>query len=172
MKSLHQKQLLFVQSLASGTTIKKAAQIAKVTEPSVSGWLKKPEIQSALAEARAAIQRGRVKVMETVSAENTQAIFPRVSHKLELATEDAVDFLVNLVRDQDARKADRLKASLEILRIAGFPPERNTAQMQDPVASINSRRGLSPKTSSEIRRQILGLPLETEDDLSPLQECP
>jgi hypothetical protein len=110
--------------------------------------------------------------METVSAENTQAIFPRVSHKLELATEDAVDFLVNLVRDQDARKADRLKASLEILRIAGFPPERNTAQMQDPVASINSRRGLSPKTSSEIRRQILGLPLETEDDLSPLQECP
>jgi hypothetical protein len=110
--------------------------------------------------------------METVSAENTRAIFPRVSHKLELATEDAVDFLVNLVRDQDARKADRLKASLEILRIAGFQADRNPTQMQAPVASINSRRGLSPKTASEIRCEILGLPRETEDDLSPLQECP
>jgi hypothetical protein len=155
MKSLSEKEQIFVNALASGATVIEASRRASVTEQTGHLWKKRPHVKAALEEARAAVVRGRIKVIEMVSSENAQATFPRMSRKLEEASEEALDFLVELVRDGEARKSDRLKASLELLRLSGFQAQSKASDV--PVPTKGGKRGLSEEMAAEIRQKILGI---------------
>jgi transposase-like protein len=155
MKSLSEKEQIFVNALASGATVIEASRRAGVTEQTGHLWKKRPHVKAALEEARAAVVRGRIKVIETVSSENAQATFPRMSRKLEEGAEEALDFLLELVRDGEARKSDRLKASLELLRLSGFQAQPKASDLSVPAKG--GKRGLSEETAAVIRRRILGI---------------
>ena len=160
MKSLSDKEQIFVNALASGATVIEASRRSGVSEQSGHLWKKRPHVKAALEQARAAVLRGRIKVIETVASENAQATFPRMSRKLEEGAEQALDFLLELVRDGEARKSDRLKASLELLRLSGFQGQAKAPEV--PLPAKSGKRGLSEEMAAEIRRKILGI--DSDDD--------
>ena len=157
MKSLQDKQQLFVQELASGSTIVAAARRAGVTEQTAHNWKRKPEVQQALEAAKAAVEQGRVRVIESISAERTRRSFPDVNSKLQKGGVDAIDFLVDLVNNPEARTRDRLDASKELVRISGIVESQKIFIQSQTVEPDRRKRGLSPQMAAAIRRQILGI---------------
>lgn len=119
MKSLQDKQQKAIQELANGSTVVAAAKRVGVTEQTLHLWKRKPQFQEALEAARAAVEQGRVRVIETIAAERTKASFPDINRKLHRGGLDAIDFLVDLVNNPEARSRDRLDAAKELVRLSG-----------------------------------------------------
>ena len=157
MKSLQGKQQLFVQELANGSTIVAAAKRVGVTEQTAHNWKRKPEVKQALEAALAAVEQGRVRVIESIAAERVKASFPDVNSKLQKGGVDAIDFLVDLVNNPEARTRDRLDAARELVRLSGIVESQKIFIQSQTVEPDRRKKGLSEATAAAIRRQILGI---------------
>ncbi len=157
MKSLQDKQQLFVQELANGSTVVAAAKRVGVTEQTGHNWKRKPEVKQALEAALAAVEQGRVRVIESISAERTKASFPNVNNKLQKGGVDAIDFLVELVNNPEARCRDRLDAARELVRLSGVIESQKVYIQSQTIEPDRRKRGLSEETVAAIRRRILGI---------------
>lgn len=157
MKSLQDKQQLFVQELANGSTVVAAAKRVGVTEQTAHNWKRKPEVKQALEAALVAVEQGRVRVIESIAAERTKASFPDVNTKLQKGGVDAIDFLVELVNNPEARCRDRLDAARELVRLSGVVESQKIFIQSQTLEPDRRKRGLSPETAAAIRRQILGI---------------
>jgi transposase-like protein len=157
VKSLQDKQQLFVQELANGSTVVAAAKRVGVTEQTAHNWKRKPEVKQALEAALVAVEQGRVKVIESIAAERTKASFPDVNSKLQKGGVDAIDFLVNLVNNPEARCRDRLDAARELVRLSGVVESQKIFIQSQTIEPDRRKKGLSEKTAAAIRRHILGI---------------
>lgn len=157
MRSLQDKQQLFVQELANGSTVVAAAKRVGVTEQTAHNWKRKPEVKQALEAALAAVEQGRVSVIQSIAAERTKASFPDVNNKLQQGGLDAIDFLVDLVNNPDARTRDRLDAARELVRLSGVVESQKVYIQSQTIEPDRRTRGLSLETAAAIRRQILGI---------------
>ncbi len=157
MKSLQNKQQLFVQELANGATVVAAARCVGVTEQTAHNWKRKPEVKQALEAALVAVEQGRVKVIESIAAERTKASFPDVNNKLQKGGIDAIDFLLELVNNPEARCRDRLDAARELVRLSGVVESQKIFFQSQTIEPERRQKGLSEETAAVIRRRILGI---------------
>jgi transposase-like protein len=157
VKSLQDKQQLFVQELANGSTVVAAAKRVGVTEQTGHNWKRKPEVQQALEAARAAVEQARVTVIESIAAERTKSSFPDVNAKLQKGGADAIDFLVDLVNNPEARCRDRLDAARELVRLSGVVESQKIFIQSQTLEPDRRKKGLSEETAAAIRRHILGI---------------
>lgn len=157
MKPLQDKQQLFVQELANGSTVVAAARRVGISEQCAHLWKKRPEVKQALEAALAAVEEGRVHVIQSIAAERVRASFPDVNTKLQKGGLDSVDFLINLVNNPDARTRDRLDAARELVRLSGIVESQKVFVQSQTIEPDRRKRGLSPETAAVIRRQILGI---------------
>lgn len=157
MESLQHKQQLFVQELANGSTVVAAAKRVGVTEQTGHNWKRKPEVKQALEAALAAVEQGRVSVIQSIAAERTKASFPDINSKLQKGGLDVIDFLVDLVNNPEARCRDRLDAAWELVRLSGVVESQKIFIQSQTIEPDRRRKGLSEETAADIRRKILGI---------------
>lgn len=158
MKALQHKQEKVIQELANGSTVVAAARFVGISEQTVHLWKRKPQFQQALQAARLAVERGRVKTIETIAAERTRSSFPDINNKLQKGGLDAINFLVDLVNSPEARPCDRLNAARELIRISGVVESQKVYIQSQTVEPDRRGRGLSEEMAESIRQRILGLP--------------
>lgn len=121
---LSTKQLLAVQSLATGSTIGEAALHAKVTDSTVDRWLKLPEFRETIQEAKRDIYGSAI--AQIVSACTT-----------------AVETLQEIAKDKKATTGARVSAAKVILETAykGLAHEDLEARIKalEESAPVNER---------------------------------
>jgi DNA-binding Lrp family transcriptional regulator len=113
------EDLKIVTALLSSTTVRAAAEAVGVSESTVYRRLRDPGFRRLLKE-----QRLRV--------------YGHALSRLQMATEEAVGTLVEVMQDKEAPEQARIKAAVSILELAdkGTQPEMVDRKLADPTEDI------------------------------------
>lgn len=156
-KGLTEEEEKFVDAIADGANHSQACKVANVARNTGYKFLRRQHVKDAIAARLKAREETSIRIKEEFQATRTKVVLYEIEEKLKGASTEAVDVLIDIMKN-GKRDADRIAACDRVIKLSGITEHQTIAHNTEKTSS---RRGLSEEAAEQIRRKILGI---TDDE--------